>query len=123
MNALLTDPWFEAGFVSGVTAAKGESFCHGLVHTVAEAQGVKLWCPCTYGKPLGDDAHTHGLIIPFADRGLPESFGPRNSANPDGPRPRWKASGTTLADLTITPSVDVGHDSCWHGFISAGRVT
>jgi hypothetical protein len=30
--------------------------------------------------------------------------------------------GTGLSDLTLSPSVDVGEPSCWHGFIRNGEV-
>lgn len=30
-------------------------------------------------------------------------------------------SGNSLEDLTVTPSVDVGNDSCWH--ITNGEIT
>lgn len=39
---------------------------------------------------------------------------------------RWKRTGTTLDDLTLTPSIAIkggkGVSECWHGFITNGEV-
>jgi hypothetical protein len=69
------------------------------VETLAEAHGVKFTCPCGGG---------HGIIVWFADRDVPTDATPLY---------RWKATGTSLADLTLTPSVNA---SCWHGFVTNG---
>jgi hypothetical protein len=70
------------------------------VKTLAQADGVLFRCPCGTG---------HGIIVWFADRSrVPASATPTT---------RWKASGTALADLTLSPSVDAG---CWHGFVNNG---
>jgi hypothetical protein len=124
MIARLTDPWFKAWFYGNVQAAdangRGESFHRQP--TIDGAQGIVLYCPCGYGKP---DEHAHDLLIPFANPRnappCPESHGPFSR---DGKtRPRWTMTGTGLDDLTLTPSVDVGKTSCWHGFITDGVVT
>jgi hypothetical protein len=73
------------------------------VDTLAEAQGVHFLCPCSEG---------HGLLVYFRDRGVPDDAVP-------GPG-RWTASGTSLEDLTLTPSISV---RCWHGFVIGGQVT
>lgn len=113
----LTDPWFDAEF-----------YGHASVNTVRRqggeidgAQGLILWCPCAYGR---EDGSVHGLMIPFANPRnapeLPRDHGPTDRTGSH--RPRWTMSGTGLSDLTLTPSVDVGKDSCWHGFITNGEV-
>jgi len=117
MIGKLTDPWFEAEFIGHANEQGG--YCRqGL--SIDGAQGVLLYCPCSFGN----DKHAHGLIVPFANpRNAPQcpaNFGP--SAR-DGSRPRWTMTGTGLDDLTLTPSVDVGEPSCWHGFITNGDVT
>lgn len=71
------------------------------VGTLAEAQGLLLLCPCGDG---------HSLVVWFADRGVPSSC---------EPAPRWVVSGTCLADLTLTPSIDA---KCWHGHVHGGAV-
>ena len=119
----LTDPWFEAEFYGEATVLS-----HRLQGNKIEgAQGLFLWCPCGYGKkefPV-EGARPHGVMIPFANPRnapeLPECHGPTSK---DGKhRPRWTMTGTGLEDLTITPSVDVGNNSCWHGFIKNGEVS
>ena len=88
------------------------------------AQGVMLWCPCGFNKPEYPLAggRPHAVIVPFNGLPLPADFGPQNSSNPAGPRPRWSASGTDLNDLTVNPSVAVGTPECWHGWIKNGEV-
>jgi hypothetical protein len=62
-------------------------------------------------------------MIPFANPrnapAVPADHGPQSKLNPDGPRPRWIMSGTSLEDLTLTPSIDTG---CWHEYITLGEV-
>lgn len=120
----LTDPYFDAWFYGNVTpadsAGHGESFHRQ--EGIDGAQGLVLYCPCGYGK---GDTTAHGLIIPFANPrnapSVPDNHGPLSR---DGSkRPRWTMQGTSLADLTLTPSVDVGKVSCWHGFITNGQIS
>lgn len=117
----LLDPWFEARFFTDV---KEGDFRHDHP-TLEGAQGLMIWCPCGYGKaeyPL-DGGRPHAILVPFRNpRGAPlppEDFGP---VAPDGRHPRWEVSGSSLVDLTIAPSIDVGTPSCWHGFIQQGQV-
>jgi hypothetical protein len=115
----LTDPWFEAEFV-GQHNDHGGFIRQGAA--IEGSQALFLWCPCAYGSQSG--SRIHGLIVPFAN--------PRNAPVPDGnfgirardgvTRPRWTMSGSSLGDLTLSPSVDVGEPSCWHGHITAGQV-
>jgi hypothetical protein len=114
----LTDPWYEAEFGGNATPAGGFRRQGGAIEG---AQLLFLWCPCAYGN----DARAHGLIVPFRNpRGAPvpdHNFGIRSR---DGQtKPRWEMSGTGLADLTLSPSIDVGDPSCWHGYIQGGLVT
>lgn len=119
MIALLTDPWFEAEFYGQVTSK-------GLRRQGARiegAQGLFLWCPCRFGASAG----AHGLIVPFANPRnapqVPPDHGPHRPGNPQGPRPRWRMSGTSLRDLTLAPSIAVSQPECWHGFIRNGAVS
>lgn len=71
--------------------------------SLADAHGLWFDCPCGGG----DQIH-----VWFADRGVPDE---------EIPSPRWRVSGTSLADLTIAPSINVvGH---WHGWVRSGEVT
>jgi Family of unknown function (DUF6527) len=131
----LTDPWFEAEFYGGVfenrpCSETDPSCCHSVNHltsgykrqggSIEGAQGIFLYCPCSFGVDKG----AHGLLIPFSNPrnapNVPEGHGPQSR---DGKRrPRWTMSGTGLADLSLAPSVAVGGPECWHGFITTGIV-
>lgn len=115
----LTDPWFEAEFYGHVSSDRDSYQRQGS--SIDGAQGVFLWCPCAYG----DDSRAHGLIIPFANPRnappCPPNHGPL--ARDGKTRPRWQMTGTGLHDLALSPSVDVGEPSCWHGHITNGVVT
>ena len=117
MIARLVDPWFEAEF-GGNDSPSGGWRRQGA--TIDGAQLLFLWCPCAYGH----DARAHGLIVPFANpRGAPvpdHNFGIR--ARDGITKTRWQMTGTGLTDLTLSPSVDVGEPSCWHGHIVDGEV-
>jgi len=121
MIAHLTDPWFDAKFLSHTTA-----YGHTCQDQIEGSDGVLLWCPCGYGKaeyPL-DGARPHAVMVSFANpRNAPPVPPDGGSQSRRGGPSRWTMSGTGLADLTLTPSVDVGEPSCWHGFVTDGVVT
>jgi Family of unknown function (DUF6527) len=114
----LIDPWYEAEF-GGNAGPRGSWRRQGA--DLEGAQLLFLWCPCAYLH----DSRAHGLVVPFRN--------PRNAPVPEHnfgivardkkTQPRWEMTGTGLHDLTLTPSVDVGDPSCWHGHITAGAVT
>lgn len=120
MIGRLDDPWFGATFIGNTTAAG-----HHMDVPFQEADGVFFWCPCGFGKPAYplDGPRPHGVIVSFANppsgRPVPANAGSRSRSG--GPS-RWTVSGTSLADLTLSPSVDVGNPSCWHGFVEKGVV-
>lgn len=114
MIALLSDAWFEARFIKDSTAQG-----HRRQGALEGADGIFLWCPCAYP----DDQRAHGLIISFANpQGAPPAPNDAGSCDRDGVPKRWTMTGTGLKDLTLSPSVDVGNPSCWHGFIVNGEV-
>ena len=84
------------------------------VETTAEAGGVMFLCPGCFVQNAGN-VGTHSILL-------------RIDAKGEGPR--WAASGSTVADLTLKPSVNVHADrnrgprACpgWHGFITNGEV-
>jgi hypothetical protein len=128
VSAKLSDPWFEAKFY-GYTSASGYRTEHAGGRPVAfdEAQGLMLWCPCGFSDPRyqGDGGRPHAILVPFANGpGGPchPEHGPTSSRG-DGARPRWTVTGSSLEDLTITPSIAVASPECWHGYITAGLVT
>jgi hypothetical protein len=95
----------------------GGSF-HEQGDVMAGAQGVLFVCPVP--------ACSHSIIVWFADRGVPAEAHPAY---------RWAVSGSSLDDLTLSPSINldipftdakgVTHPaSCrWHGFIQNGKAT
>lgn len=104
--------------------------------TVDKMQGVMFQCPkCAKGKQRGKEGRlgfaigAHYVRVFFAN--------PRNA--PVAPleaddNPRWTMSGSTIDDLTLSPSVnlDIDHDrngnfipveqrGCrWHGYVKDG---
>lgn len=129
MGKRLTDPWFEAEFYGNVHADEQGRMTHTRQgNRIDGAQGLQLWCPCGYGKPEFplDGGRPHAVMVPFRNPRnapeLPPEHGP-HSKNDPSQHPRWEMSGSGLEDLTISPSIDVGTPSCWHGFIRNGEVT
>lgn len=86
------------------------------VDTLDRATGLFLLCPACFAKNQGPIG-THGLIVTFADHGVPDDLG---SHNRKGEPSRWTVTGTGYADLSTQPSIDVG---CWHGHITNGDIT
>ena len=90
------------------------------------AQGVLFQCPaCAVGKEVGEEdgrrhaKGAHYIRIMFAN----PTGAPVADADCD-PNPRWTVSGSGIADLTLSPSVnlDVGGDGCrWHGWVTNGE--
>ncbi len=76
------------------------------------ADGVLFECPL---------CGAHSVLVWFAGRNIPSDL---------RPLPRWHHSGSSLQDLTITPSInldvisrDKPHDKSdckWHGFVTNG---
>jgi hypothetical protein len=89
-----------------------------------EVQGLLFYCPLHHDPVKG---HTHCIVVWFAGRGVPDNAEPKT---------RWGASGTSLDDLTLQPSINLDvpwvhpdtqvryPSSCkWHGFITKGVAT
>lgn len=116
----LIDSWFEATFIR--SSPNGG---HSYVDTLDGADGILLWCPCGHGKaeyPL-DGARPHAIIVSFANpKNAPPAPDSAVSRSRAGIPTRWLMNGTNLADLTLSPSIDVGTPSCWHGFITNGEI-
>lgn len=86
--------------------------------TIETAQGVLFLDPSEFAKNNGP-VGTSSVLAWFRDRGVSDDLEP-------GPG-RWKVSGTSFADLTLSPSIDLTcggkHPGRWHGFITNGEVT
>lgn len=91
------------------------------VNSLQEATGIFFLCPVCWKKNKGPIG-THGIIVTFRDRDVPDELG---SHNKEGLPTRWLVSGNNYDDLTLSPSIDISQDvsSEWHGFITNGEVT
>lgn len=74
------------------------------------AQGVMFRCP--------NPEHGHMILVWFANPIDPPTELPDDVT----PRPRWTRVGSTLDDLTLTPSINSGCGG-WHGFVTNGAAT
>jgi hypothetical protein len=100
--------------LEGQFVAHGPNDGYRDVDRFEDATGVMFLCPACFEKNGGPEG-THYVLVWFRDRGVPASQMP-------GPG-RWGAKGTSLEDLTLTPSIDLSHGSgCkWHGFVTDGE--
>lgn len=89
------------------------------VKSFAKAQGVEFLCPVCFAKNAGP-AGTHLVGVTFADRGATDDQG---SHNRKGEPSRWQVSGTTFANLTLQPSIDLTPGCTWHGYVTNGAIT
>lgn len=94
---LLTD--LEPQLVKAVSETRWQH-----VDTLAEADGVHFTCP---------KCRDHELLVWFSGRDVPQAL---------EPAARWSASGKSLHDLTLWPSVNVTSGCCAHFFLTDGRV-
>jgi len=85
-----------------------------FVATLAGAQGVWFLCPACF-RLNGGAVGTHGVCIWFRDRGVPDAATP-------GPG-RWIVGGSSLADLTLSPSIHLQGGCGFHGWITNGWVS
>lgn len=99
-----------AEFVRYVQAG---SFQRGST-AVSEAHGVIFDCPGCNGG--------HSVLVWFRDRPVPSTEEPSSA--------RWEASGSTIDDLTLSPSINLDTESariaktcCWHGWVKNGDAT
>jgi len=80
--------------------------------TLSEAQGVVFLCPQCFTKNKGK-VGTHSVVCWFRGRGVPDDLSP-------GPG-RWDATGTSIDNLTLNPSVSLPDPGCgWHGWVREG---
>ena len=83
---------------------------------IVDAQGIVFLCPSCYRKNGNSDVGVHSVLIWFADLGVPEEA---------FPKPRWNVTGTSMADISITPSINLATDEQskdeWHGWVTNGH--
>jgi hypothetical protein len=87
------------------------------VATLAEADGVDFLCPL---------CKNHHVMVTFRGRNVPDGAGSRGT---DGKPTRWEASGSTIDDLVLTPSIALNQSApptskvCrWHGFVGSSGI-
>ena len=90
-----------------------------FVEPMVEAQGLWLLCPSCFQRNNGS-VGTHFIEVTFSDRGAMDHQG---SHGKDGRPTRWTATGTSLEDLTTTPSILIDGDCAWHGYITNGDIS
>ncbi len=108
------------------------------VADLAAAQGLLFQCPaCAAGKPLEPDSEdvpaevgaplarrvavgAHRVVCWFSNPvgGL---VAPPEADHGSAHHPRWRASGATLEDLTLAPSVLLLTGCRWHGWVQGGE--
>lgn len=87
--------------------------------------GILFVCPtCSRGGTSIEGAHSVGVLFANPADGGPTA--PNDEAiiaNYGGKR--WTRSGSTFADLSLSPSIDLtrGMPGDWHGFVINGQVT
>jgi len=88
---------------------------HIGVTDLKDASGLLFLCP---------KCGTHSILVWFQNAGVPDSLRP----GPD----RWQATGTSIDDLSLTPSINldtypthegVKHACDWHGWVLNGRAS
>jgi hypothetical protein len=79
----------------------------GIIDSFTDAQGISFDCPCCGKK--------HRIVCWFDDRGTPSAIA--------ADRGRWVASGSGLADLTLSPSIHLLGGCAWQGSVTNGEVT
>jgi hypothetical protein len=97
---------------------------HHDVATVAEADHIMFLCPKCFTKN-GGSVGTHAVMVTFAGRNVPDEA---SSHDADGKPSRWTASGTTIDNLVLTPSILLDAkrkptEGChWHGFVGSSGI-
>jgi hypothetical protein len=94
------------------------------VASVAEADQVMFLCPACFAKN-GGPVGTHSVMVTFEGRDVPGVAGSRDA---EGKPSRWRASGSTVDDLVLTPSILLDakrkpDEGChWHGFVGSSGI-
>lgn len=93
----------------------GADYAHEIVEPFADAEGLRFLCPICYTR----ERHEAHIVVCWFE-GVPPNIVP-------GPG-RWRAIGTSLADLTFVPgqrseSIRLRGGCAWHGFIRHGFAT
>lgn len=105
----------EEMFARGVA---NPSFFLEHVPALNEAHGIRFICPKSLATH-GGKAGAHSVQVYFAGSPVPNHIG----VNKNGEPVRWNASGTSLDDLSLSPSIQEQDSVCgWHGFVGSSGV-
>lgn len=117
----------EAQFIAYRQETKEEMAIRGVntpatffqrVSSLHEAHGVRFICPKSFAMH-GSKVGAHLVQVYFAGSPVPIDMG----VNKDGQAVRWNATGTSLDDLSLSPSIQEQDSICgWHGFVGTGGV-
>jgi len=81
-----------------------------------EAQGILFTCPSCFRKNGNSDIGVHSVLVWFDGRNVPVEA---------TPLPRWKVSGTSIHNLSLSPSINLATSEEsrdeWHGYITNGQ--
>lgn len=101
-----------------------ERYEHHPVATVAEADQVMFLCPLCFEKNGGSKG-THSVMVTFEGRNVPDEASSRDHT---GKPSCWNASGSSIDDLVLTPSIlldasrEPTHGCHWHGFVGSSGI-
>lgn len=117
----------EAQFIRYREESREDMFARGVakpsalfdrVTALSEAHGVRFICPksfITHGGKVG----AHSVQVYFVGSPVPGHIG----VNAKGEPVRWTASGTSLDDLSLSPSIQEQDNICgWHGFVGSSGI-
>jgi hypothetical protein len=88
------------------------------VDSMSQAHGLRFLCPKSFAAH-GGRIGTHSVQVYFTGSPVPSHIG----INKNGQTVRWSVSGTSLEDLSLSPSIQEEDVACgWHGFVGSGGV-
>jgi hypothetical protein len=107
-------------FVDGIKHTNGFGDIYTPVNTLVEAHGISFLCPKSMQDTSNPPNYPHTIIVWFINSPVPPDVG----TNSKGKTVRWTATGSSLEDLTLEPSVHEQSEFCgWHGFVTKGDAT
>lgn len=110
--------WRERGCPSKIVTGPRVYHCHE--DSFEKAHGITFLCPKCFRDNDGAIG-THCVNIAFDGRAIPDEEGISLLSN--GTQVRWNASGSSLDDLSTTPSILLIGGCAWHGYITNGEVS
>lgn len=91
--------------------------CFEHVKDLASADGIRFLCPKSFAQNNGP-VGTHFIQVYFTGSSVPAYLG----KNKSGQTVRWTKSSGSLADLSLSPSIQEESDCGWHGWVGNAGV-